>query len=210
MNPRTAGLFGVAGPLIIFVFVSVSILNSPWFSFAGNWLSDLGVNETSALIFNSGLVIGGLLILLFSLEFRKKNLAGYLLIPCSIFLIGLGIFTSAFKPVHANLSALFFFSVLFLMMASVLFSQGKARYISLLSVIISLVLGYSLLIGAEDAGLKDTAASLIGQERMNIIAKYMPLINLGKGAISESIVFLLFGIFLIVSGYGMMKEEETV
>lgn len=58
MHDRVYALFGVIGPLLAYVFIGVSIMLSPWFTWESSALSDLGhsVNSEVASIFNIGLL----------------------------------------------------------------------------------------------------------------------------------------------------------
>ena len=47
MNERVYALFGVFGPLLVYVSITVSLVLSPWFSWETNALSDLGHSVTS-------------------------------------------------------------------------------------------------------------------------------------------------------------------
>jgi hypothetical membrane protein len=61
MNERKYALFGVVGPLVAYLFIGVSIVLSPWFSWWSNALSDLGhsVDSDVALLYNFGLLLAG-------------------------------------------------------------------------------------------------------------------------------------------------------
>ena len=74
MNDRNYALFGLLGPLAALLFIGVSILLSPWFSWGNNALSDLGhsVNSDVAPLFNFGLLLSGFFTILYALtSFRK-------------------------------------------------------------------------------------------------------------------------------------------
>mgnify|MGYP006275243793 FL=1 len=60
---RLARLSGTAAPVVSFGSILLATVLAPWFSWAGDALSDLGVPATSAVapLFNYGLVVGGLL-----------------------------------------------------------------------------------------------------------------------------------------------------
>ena len=53
---RISGLCGIAAPIFGFSSIFIAIHYSPWFRWAENALSDLGVEGFSAAVFNSGLV----------------------------------------------------------------------------------------------------------------------------------------------------------
>jgi len=63
---KLAELCGVIGPIIALAFIAFAIAYSPWFNWYTNALSDLGVGE-AALIFNLGLIVGGVLTTIFAI-----------------------------------------------------------------------------------------------------------------------------------------------
>jgi len=74
---RVAGLCGVIVPVVAFSCIFIAISLSPWFSWTENALSDLGVGG-AAWVFNSGLMVGGILTMVFAVglwaAFRKRSL----------------------------------------------------------------------------------------------------------------------------------------
>src|SRR3990170_1527124 len=75
-----AGLCGIVGPIISLSFIEIAIIYSPWFNWFKNALSDLGVHE-AALIFNSGLIIGGILTTIFGIglmQIFRKQVLGFI------------------------------------------------------------------------------------------------------------------------------------
>jgi hypothetical membrane protein len=114
---KVAGACGVAGPLVALSFVALAISRSPWFSWTGNALSDLGVGG-SATIFNSGLIIGGLLLCAFALGLREVlrgrvlgHVGAVVLFFGSIALCCVGIFSESAGEIHTYVSVAFFLSV---------------------------------------------------------------------------------------------------
>ena len=64
---KISGVCGILTPLVAFTFISLAIASSPQFSWTDNALSDLGVVEgVTAVLFNSGLIIGGILAIIFA------------------------------------------------------------------------------------------------------------------------------------------------
>jgi len=64
---KISGVSGVLAPLVAFTLISLAITSHPQFSWTGNALSDLGVVEgVTAVLFNSGLIIGGILAIIFA------------------------------------------------------------------------------------------------------------------------------------------------
>jgi len=110
-----AGICGVAGPLVALSFIAISILRSPWFSWTGNALSDLGARDPSSCLFNTGLILGGVLIgvfavgLLWSLRGKALGNAGALVLLLSAgALCAIGIFPETAGDIHLYVSYAFF------------------------------------------------------------------------------------------------------
>ena len=103
---RLGGLCGVVGSVLTIGMVYAATIISPWFSWATNALSELGVGEVS-LIFNSAVMIGGVLNFLFALGIREY-LGGGRLVEVGVALIMLGsaslvlvgVFTIAYPALH--------------------------------------------------------------------------------------------------------------
>lgn len=113
---KVAGACGVAGPLVALSLVALAISRSPWFSWTENALSDLGVQGSPAL-FNSGLIIGGLLSFVFALGLRGVlrarvlgQVGAVVLLLGSVALCCIGIFPESAGNLHTYVSAAFFLS----------------------------------------------------------------------------------------------------
>ena len=121
---------GFFAPLIALTTITISILLAPGFDWITNALSDLG-NYTvfflspyklaSAIIFNSGLIITGILMMLYTFWFLRwtKDMPTKIgVIPLLIslgFLIGIGIFSENFGYLHYQVSVGFFLTFPFSM-----------------------------------------------------------------------------------------------
>jgi hypothetical membrane protein len=121
---------GFFGPVIALVTIAVAILLSPGFTWPGNALSDLGhytrtdlgpYKLIGAIVFNSGLIITGLVMLYFVYWITKKTTdmptkVGFVpLMIALVFLISIGIFSENFGEIHFWVSVGFFFSFPFAM-----------------------------------------------------------------------------------------------
>ncbi len=75
VEERVYVLFGVFGPLLVYISIIVSLVLSPWFSWETNALSDLGhaVNSDVASIFNLGLLLAGFLLMVYAATVFKKH-----------------------------------------------------------------------------------------------------------------------------------------
>ncbi|MFO7791397.1 MAG: DUF998 domain-containing protein [Candidatus Saliniplasma sp.] len=113
------GACGLIAPFVVYVFIAISILiNRSWFNWADHALSHLGEVGTSYNnVFNAGLIIGGILglIFIFGLIQYAEELIGYYGIAFfgagMVFLILVGIFPMG-RAGHEWISALFFITSL--------------------------------------------------------------------------------------------------
>jgi len=112
---KVSGLCGIISPVIVLALISLAISYSPWFSWTENALSDLGVQGTAAVLFNSSLIIGGTLTIIFATGLRKilvnstlGSVGTLLLILDAIFLTTIGIFPETAGVIHLYVSVTFF------------------------------------------------------------------------------------------------------
>ena len=113
---RIAGTIGLVAPIVTFTCILVAIASWPQFSWTHNALSDLGVqNGFTAAVFNSGLVIGGILFAVFATglySFTGKRFVGKVGTACFflawIALIAIGVFNESFRPTHYIVSVMLF------------------------------------------------------------------------------------------------------
>lgn len=116
---RIAGLCGIICPLAAFSFIALAISNSlSWFRWTENALSDLAGTQatvTAAALFNSGLVIGAFLSIMFALglmQTLRKRILGFIgafvLVLASISLFAIGIFPETAGRIHLYVSVAFF------------------------------------------------------------------------------------------------------
>ena len=121
---RTCGLCALISTIIFFICISLSISLSPWFSWTDHFLSEIagsfGQTSTTAargfasIIFNSGLILAGLIGILFALLIRKTKLfqskigrvGTFVLFIDMTALCGVGIFPITYFHMH------YFFTVL--------------------------------------------------------------------------------------------------
>lgn len=138
VSTKCASTFGIAGPLVVVLSILLAIALSPWFNFWENALSDLGVSPV-APIFNGGLIVGGILIAIFTrslwcrLEISRplKACGFFLLFGSMIGLCCVGVFTEDYGRFHFQVSVVFF---VLLLAASLVLGIGMVRVCELRSI----------------------------------------------------------------------------
>lgn len=124
---------GFLAVLAFLSFTALAVLNYANYSFAGQFLSELGIGENSAFWFNFGLMVAGVLFAVFFAGFFKKAKAVSMLgILASIALIGVGVFPLTQEFLH-DLSVGLFFA--FAGLAVLVFSLRRLRESKLLSLL---------------------------------------------------------------------------
>ncbi|MGQ4891532.1 MAG: DUF998 domain-containing protein [Candidatus Njordarchaeia archaeon] len=99
-------ILGLLFPIAAYASIFLAMLNAPWFSWKANALSDLGVAPGSDIIFNYGLIISGLIYVIYIiLNLREEEsylvIAGYfILILSGIALMLVGIYPENIKIPH--------------------------------------------------------------------------------------------------------------
>jgi len=141
---KAGGYAGIISPIIFAIFLAAAVYNYPSYNPTTNFLSDLGIGP-SAVFFNSGVIIAGLLGILFSLALYKKfnskisRAGSILLVIGNIFLILVGIFSEQYGILHTIISTLFFLfiilSLLFIGAGSVKAKTGYGAFIAGLFII---------------------------------------------------------------------------
>ncbi len=108
---------GIVSPLVALLCIAVAIPLSPWFTWFGNALSDLGNYNNGvavAILFNSGLVITGLSALLFTVWFLTKTespptkIGLFVFAVSDAFLVLVGILSENAGRIHFIVSVGFF------------------------------------------------------------------------------------------------------
>jgi len=111
---RLSRFCGFITPLVAYGFIFFAIFNAPWFSWYKNALSDLGARNPSNVYFNSGLILAGILEVIFSLGFYKivhgviGKLSAIVLLIDFTSLIGIGVFPETAGRIHLYFSVIFF------------------------------------------------------------------------------------------------------
>jgi hypothetical membrane protein len=116
MRLRISGTCGFLAAVLAFAFILSAVASDPQFSWVNNALSDLGVvSGVTAVLFNSGLIMGGILCFIFAtglfvfLGNRAVGKVGaFVLVLASLALAAIGVFPESVSPVHYFVSVAFF------------------------------------------------------------------------------------------------------
>jgi hypothetical membrane protein len=124
LQPDIAAAAGIVGPFYAFMSIMIAIIVSPWFTWTGNALSDLGnlsmyaTSPVSSLVFNSGLIVAGIITVfaVLGLIMNVKRHIGALisavvLLVGTIALICIGLFPENFPPWHFIFSVMLFATI---------------------------------------------------------------------------------------------------
>jgi|GEM_PF-5499583 len=112
---KYGGYAGFIAPSVFIIFTLAAILCYPGFNYSSEYLSYLGTNPSSYLIFNAGLAISGIFGFIFAIFLWLRYPAGlpragaFLLSSSMLFFSLLSVFTADEFMVHIFISALFFF-----------------------------------------------------------------------------------------------------
>lgn len=109
---KIAGWCGVLAPTITLSLIILSILTSPSFDISTNTLSKLAVSEfIPSILFNLGLIVGGILLIPFSIKIYKsmkeEKILGPIISVIGLELILLGLFAAG-HPLHIYLAVILF------------------------------------------------------------------------------------------------------
>jgi hypothetical membrane protein len=146
---KTSGISGIIAPPIAFTLILLAIAYSPNFSWTENALSDLGVQErVTAVLFNTGLIISGVLAILFAIglfTFLQENILGR--IGASVFVLdafaltAIGVFPENVELIHFYASVTFFalfpLSMFFLTAAFLRTSKMKLGFFTFLAAVVA-------------------------------------------------------------------------
>lgn len=158
---RLAGLCAALAPLLSFGLMFYAITLSPWFSWQGHALSDLGVpGRSSAPLFNASLILGAalniplLLALRQWLGPRQPGPAGVAVALLGTVAMGLvGVFPASVMVPHA-LSAMTYFLLLpagYILIGVALWRQGRRAH-GLASIVTALA-AYGVMLLAPHGGM---------------------------------------------------------
>jgi hypothetical membrane protein len=176
---KVAGLCGVISPLTSLSLIALAISNSlSWFRWTDNALSDLAGNlasATSATVFNSGLILGGLLGIIFAIGLMAslhKHILGFLgtlvLAFAEISLIAIGIFPEPAGRIHFYVSVAFFtlFPISMLLVGASMVRERSEKTYGLATLMFGIFAVLSaapmMLVQINDIGIHELLAALSG------------------------------------------------
>jgi hypothetical membrane protein len=149
-NSRLAAYCGIVSLSVVFALINVAIfLYRPGFVWTDNALSDLGVESSSAIVFNFGLIAGGILYFVFALgvlRFFQSQTIGktgaFMLLLAAVFLCLIGVFPeTAPDNLHFYVSVGFFVSVpiALLLLATAMLQSSQKRKLGAFTVLMAFV-----------------------------------------------------------------------
>ena len=163
MNERNYALLGLAAPLIAIIFIAVSIALSPWFNWGTDALSDLGhsIDRDVAPLFNFGLLLSGFLTIVFSVKSFKNHAkyTSYFLTLVGVALQLVATFDEVYKPLHFQVSVLFFASLGFVSISYFVEKRSILAFATLIIGAVSWIL-YGLEIYSSGIAVPETISSM--------------------------------------------------
>lgn len=117
---KASALLGIGAVISLYATIALSISISPWFSWVDNALSDLGnLRYGSAPIFNGGLLITGLLLILYSFTALRHHSpkTAYFLAFTGFAMELVGLFCENYGAIHFYVSVILFISLPIVSMA---------------------------------------------------------------------------------------------
>jgi hypothetical membrane protein len=149
-------LIGFLAPLVSLLCILIATTISPNFDWLDNALSDLGswyrtdlgnFQIFSAILFNGGLILTGLLTIYFTIWMMKRlkdvpiKIGFGIFLGPSLFLIGVGIFSEDFTLAHILSAVFFFFSIpiSILIIGLVLLRLREMRIVGFVSILFAVL-----------------------------------------------------------------------
>jgi hypothetical membrane protein len=164
MKERVYALFGVFGPLLVYVSIALSLALSPWFNWKTNMLSDLGDAATSntAAIFNFGLLLAGFFMMLYALTVFKKHAkySSFCLLVSTFFVQLLAAFNEAYGSLHYAVAVPHF---VMLSLTSIVYTVEKRSAVAFITFGIAMFSWLIYTLNTFDIGIAvpETASKLV-------------------------------------------------
>ena len=150
MLRRVSGSCGVISQLLVLTIILVTIFNSPWFSWTEYDISVLGVEGSMTALFNWGLILTGLIHLVFVIGLSKSlplgwlgRLGGVSLLLGSVALSAVGVFPRTLDVPHDAASIAFYvliaLALLLVGVAAIRSSRMLVGWLSLTAGVVTIV-----------------------------------------------------------------------
>ncbi len=137
MEQKFYVLFGVFGPLLVYLSILVSLVLSPWFRWETNALSDLGnpIISNVASIFNAGLLLSGFSLLIYAITVFKKHAkySSFCLLVSTFFVQLLAAINASYGSLHYVVAVPHF---VILSLTSIVYYAEKKLAFALVTVLI--------------------------------------------------------------------------
>jgi len=176
---KIAGICGIIAPIIALSFIALAISYSlSWFSWTNNALSDLGgpppATATAAVLFNSGLIIGGILGMMFAVglmyNMRKQieSIGTFILFLAIVSLIAVGVFPETAGHIHLYVSVAFFalFPISLFFIGAPMTREPTERCLGFVTLLLGVFAIISaapiVLVSVDDVGIHELLAVLSG------------------------------------------------
>lgn len=164
MEERVYALFGVFGPILVYVSIALSLALSPTFSWETNMLSDLGhaANSNTAPIFNFGLLLAGFFMMVYALTVFKRHAkySSLCLLVSTFFVQLLAAFNETYGPLHYAVAVPHF---VMLSLTSIVYTVEKRSAVALttFSIVMFVWLLYALNIFDIGVAVPETVSKLV-------------------------------------------------
>jgi hypothetical membrane protein len=177
---KIAGLCGIIAPLVAFSFIALAISYSlSWFRWTTNALSDLAgpppATAISAVLFNSGLIIGGLLGIIFAvglMQVLHQRVLGFIgafvFVLAEISLFAVGVFPETAGRIHFYVSVAFFslFPISMFFIGAAMINAPSERVLGFATILFGMFAVMSaapiILVRVDDVGVHELLAVFSG------------------------------------------------
>ena len=164
MKERVYALFGVFGPLLVYMSIAASLVLSPSFRWETNALSDLGHAVTSdvAWVFNLGLLLAGFFLMIYAMTTFKKhaNYSSFCLLVSAFFFQLLAVINGSYGSLHYAVAVPHF---LMLSVTSIVYTVEKRSAFALATFLVVMFswLLYALNIFSVGIAVPETVSKLV-------------------------------------------------
>jgi len=189
---RVSGVYGVLAPVLAFTFILMAVGSYPQFSWTANALSDLGVvSGVTAGVFNSGLIICGVLCLTFAIGLYLlliESVIGHVgvivfALAC-VSLVAIGTFPESVSPTHYTVSvALFVLLPISLLVITAAFALTRQTKMAVFTLAVAVVAALPWIL-------------------------YFNVHYVSGVAIPEAVSGLAGGVWAVVLGYKMLRAAS--